>query len=98
MDQCHPLLLGQGHDTFDVEVSPDWPLLPTQHVGLVGFEAVTGEPIFICKNGHGMQPQLIGGTENAYRDFTPVDGHKPSIGNPGIVQERGNRGRHRGAN
>src|SRR5260370_12984238 len=34
------------------------------------------EPVFLRINGHGAQPEFVGGTEDAYGDFAAIGGEK----------------------
>jgi len=41
-------------------------------VSLVGLEPVLGIAVLVRENGHGLDAELVGGTEGANRDFAPV--------------------------
>ena len=75
MDHVHTAITGQSDDALDIEVGTDRPLAAADHVGLVGFEAVDGEAVFLRVNRDGPHVQLVGRPENTDSDLAAV-GHE----------------------
>ncbi len=74
MDSIHFVFDCQLDYALDIEVRLDWsPACPDQ-IGLICFEAMKAEAIFLRENRNGFQFQLVGGTENSYGNFASIKG------------------------
>ena len=72
MNRIDAVLLGDGDDAGDVEVSPDRFAGLADQIGFVGFESVQRVAIFVRIDGYGADAQFMGSAEDADRDFTTV--------------------------
>src|SRR6516225_3175403 len=62
----------QRDDPCSIQVRFYGTFAGTHLIGLVGLEAVQGQPVFLRIDGHGAQAKLIGGAKNADGDFAAV--------------------------
>ena len=72
MDRVHAGLDRHPDDVLDVEIGLDRPLAAPDLVGLVRLEAVQRQLVLFGEDGDGPQSKLVGGPEDANRDFGPV--------------------------
>ncbi len=76
MDVVDTFFGGQRNDALDVQIGLDGAFALTDQVGLVGLEAVQAQAVFLGKDSHGPDSQLIGRPQDADRDFAAVQGEK----------------------
>ncbi len=76
MDRVDLLRLGQGDDRVDVEIAADRLAGTADLIGLVGLEAMDGEPILVRIDRHGADAQLVGRAKDPDRDLAAVGGHQ----------------------
>ncbi len=74
VDQVDVVVFCKVDDAVDVEVGGDGPFALTDEVGLIGFEAVDAEAVFVGVNGNGATPEFSRAAEDADSDFTAVGG------------------------
>ena len=74
VDGVHAPALGQVDDLADVQVGPQGAVLLADEVGLVGLGAEEAQGILLGVHGHGVEPQVIAGPEDADGDLAPVGG------------------------
>ena len=73
--------LGDADIFVNLQIGLDRPLALADQIGLVGLEPVQGEFVFFGKHRHRLEPQLIGGAEDADGNFAAIgdenflDGH-----------------------
>ena len=82
MDHVHMVFLREPHDAVDVEIRPDRSLALADHVGLVRFEPVHREPVFLRVDRHRAHAELGRRPEHPDRDLAPV-GYKDLLSDNG---------------
>src|SRR5262249_22716007 len=75
VDRLDTLLLGERDDRLDVEVAANRLAGLADLVGLVGFEPVHGEPIFVRIDRDGANAKLVRRSKNSDGDLTAI-GHQ----------------------
>jgi len=76
MNHGDTLLLGERDDALHIQISPYRTLLGVEWIGLVGLETVDRETVLLGEDRDRAQAKLVGGAENADRDFAAVRGHQ----------------------
>ena len=80
MDHADAAFAGEANDAFDVEVGADRTFAASHDVGLVRFEAMDGEAIFLGVDRDGAQAEFGGGAENADGDLAAVGDEQGAAG------------------
>ena len=76
MDRIDAALLGEGDDAVDIEIRPERFAGNADAIGLVRFEAMQGEAVFVGVDRDRADAELVGGAEHADGDLAPIRGHQ----------------------
>jgi hypothetical protein len=72
MNHIDALLAGEGHDSFDIQISSDRTFPLADQISFVRFEAMHRQTIFLRVNRHRAQAQFRGRAKNPDRDLAAV--------------------------
>jgi hypothetical protein len=76
VDGIHAALFRDRHDPIDVEIGLDRSLTLADQIGFVSLESMQAQAIFVGIDSGGPDLQFVGGAENAYGDFSAIQGQK----------------------
>lgn len=80
MDGIDFLLHREFNDAVDIEICLDRAFALSDEIGFIGFEAMQTEAVFLGVNSDGAKAELVGGAQNADRDFTTIESEQFSHG------------------
>ena len=92
VDAIHAVGLGERDDAVDVEVGADRLAGLAHQIGLVGLEAVQGEPILVGVDRDGADAEFVRRPENADRDFAAIGDEEFGDGPHGVWMLKWGRG------
>ncbi len=90
VDGVDALLFREPDDSRDVQVGFHGALAGANLIGFVSLKAMERKPVFLRIDGHGSQPQFVGGAEDAYGDFAAIGGEQFADGF-GLLHLRGDQ-------
>ena len=76
MNGINPGIAGNAQNILDIKIGANGFVALANPVGFIGFEPMQGKTVFIRKNRYRADAKLVGGTQNANRNFTAIGNQK----------------------